>query len=155
MTFHSNLLQSRYIRSSLYEVVSWIRMYYLFLAVLGVWLTIEGLCAILYVYPPPFWAIVRIVRVLIGVVLLLEARRIRLKYRVDTAQKGEGWKLKQTYIDFLSLVGVWMAVDGIGTGFLGYVYPVVTWQIVRVARIIFGIALVVAGRHFVTRLGLT
>jgi len=130
-------------------------MYFVFLVAAGIWLAVEGLLAILFVYPPPFWTIVRVARIMLGGVFLLEARRIRLRYRVNTAQKGEAWKLKQTYIDFLTFVGVWTAVDGIGTGFLGYVYPIVTWQIVRFARIMIGGSLIVGGRYFAARLGLT
>lgn len=111
--------------------------------------------AILYVYPPPFWVLIRIVRILIGGGILLEARRVRVKYHFDEKEKKGLWKLKQGYIDLLTLVGVWTAVDGIGTGFLGYVYPIVTWQIVRLMRIVVGASLIIGGHYFISKLQLS
>jgi hypothetical protein len=129
-------------------------MYFLLLALVGTWLMAEGAMAILYVYPPPFWVLIRIVRILIGGGILLEARRVRVKYHFDEKEKKGLWKLKQGYIDLLTLVGVWTAVDGIGTGFLGYVYPIVTWQIVRLMRIVVGASLIIGGHYFISKLQL-
>ena len=130
-------------------------MYFLVLAAVGIWLITEGALAMFYVYPPAFWVIVRVVRILLGAAILLEARRIRVKYHVDEKERKEYWKLKQGYIDLLTLVGVWTAVDGIGTGFLGYVYPIITWQIVRLMRIVVGVALILGSRYFISKLQLT
>jgi len=130
-------------------------MYFLILAVVGAWLITEGALAMFYVYPPTFWVIVRVVRIFLGASVLLEARRIRVKYRVDQKDRKELMKLRQGYIDLLTVVGVWTAVDGIGTGFLGYVYPIVTWQIVRLMRIVIGVALILGGRYFISKLQLT
>ena len=130
-------------------------MYFFVLAIVGAWLVVEGALAALYVYPPSFWIVVRVVRILLGAALLLEARRIRVKFHVDWTERKEDWKLKQGYIDLLTIVGVWTAVDGIGTGFLGYVYPILTWQIVRLIRAALGVALIVAGHYFVSKLRLT
>jgi len=130
-------------------------VYFFVLAIVGAWLVVEGALAALYVYPPSFWIVVRVVRILLGAALLLEARRIRVKFHVDWTERKEDWKLKQGYIDLLTIVGVWTAVDGIGTGFLGYVYPILTWQIVRLIRAALGVALIVAGHYFVSKLRLT
>jgi len=132
-----------------------VQMYFLILAVVGAWLITEGALAMFYVYPPTFWVIVRVVRIFLGASVLLEARRIRVKYRVDQKDRKELMKLRQGYIDLLTVVGVWTAVDGIGTGFLGYVYPIVTWQIVRLMRIVIGVALILGGRYFISKLQLT
>lgn len=129
-------------------------MHLLALASIGIWLIVEGVMAMFYVYPPPFWAIVRVLRIILGAVILLEARRIRVRYRIDEKERTERWKMKQTYIDLLTLVGVWTTVDGIGTGFLGYVYPVLPWQIVRLIRIVAGASLILGGQYFIRRLEL-
>lgn len=84
----------------------------------------------------------------------MEARRIRVRYHVDEKERKEDWKLKQGYIDLLTLAGVWTGVDGIGTGFLGYVYPIFWWQIVRLIRIVVGASLIVGGRYFISKLRL-
>jgi len=128
-------------------------MYFLALAAVGIWLIVEGTLAMIYAYPPPFWIIVRVMRILLGGGLLVEARRIRVRYHVDE-EKKEDWKLKQGYIDLLTLAGVWTAVEGIGTGFLGYVYPIFWWQIVRLIRIVVGASLIVGGRYFISKLRL-
>jgi len=130
-------------------------MHFLVLLAIGVWLIAEGALAVLFVYPPPFWIVVRVVRILLGAVILLEARRARVKYHFDEKERKEFWKLKQGYIDLLTLVGVWTAVDGIGTGFLGYVYPIVTWQVVRLMRMVAGASLIIGGRYFTSKLQLT
>jgi len=130
-------------------------MYFLVLALVGAWLIAEGALAMFYVYPPAFWVIVRVTRIFLGGAILLEARRIRVRYHVDEKEREIYWRLKQGYIDLLTLVGVWTAVDGIGTGFLGYVYPIVTWQVVRLMRIVAGAGLIIGGRHFTLKLQLT
>jgi len=130
-------------------------MYFLVLALVGAWLIAEGTLAIFYVYPPSFWIVVRVVRILLGAAILLEARRVRVKYHFDEKERKQLWKLRQGYLDLLTLVGVWTAVDGIGTGFLGYVYPIVTWQIVRLMRIVAGASLIIGGRYFTSKLQLT
>lgn len=130
-------------------------MHFLVLLAIGVWLIAEGALAVLFVYPPSFWIVVRVVRILLGAVILLEARRARVKYHFDEKERKEFWKLKQGYIDLLTLVGVWTAVDGIGTGFLGYVYPIVTWQVVRLMRMVAGASLIIGGRYFTSKLQLT
>lgn len=130
-------------------------MYFLVLVAVGTWLIAEGALAMFYVYPPAFWAIVRVVRILLGAAILLEARRIRVKYHFDEKQSREQWKLRQGHLDLLTIVGVWTAVDGIGTGFVGYVYPIVTWQIVRFMRIVVGASLIFGGRYFTSKLQLT
>jgi len=132
-----------------------IHMHFLILLAIGVWLIAEGALAVLYVHPPPSWIVVRVVRILLGAAILLEARRARVKYQFDEKEKKGFWKLKQGYIDLLTLVGVWTAVDGIGTGFLGYVYPIVAWQIVRLMRMVAGASLIIGGRYFTSRLQLT
>jgi len=129
-------------------------MHFVVLLAIGVWLIAEGASAALFVYPPPFWIVVRVVRILLGAVILLEARRVRVKYHFDEKER-KFWRLKQGYIDLLTLVGVWTAVDGIGTGFLGYVYPIVTWQVVRLMRTVAGAALILGGRYFTSKLQLT
>lgn len=130
-------------------------MYFLVLLAVGAWLVAEGALAMFYVYPPPFWVVVRVVRILLGAAILLEARRIRVKYHFDEKERKEDWKLRQGYIDLLTIAGVWTAVDGIGTGFLGYVYPIVTWQLVRLMRIVIGAGLILGGRYFLSKLQLT
>ena len=130
-------------------------MYFIVLLAVGAWLAAEGALAMFYVYPPPFWVVVRVVRILLGAAILLEARRIRVKYHFDEKEKKEDWKLRQGYIDLLTIAGVWTAVDGIGTGFLGYVYPMVTWQIVRFMRTVVGASLIFGGRYFTSKLQLT
>ena len=130
-------------------------MYFLVLLAVGAWLAAEGALAMFYVYPPPFWVVVRVVRILLGAAILLEARRMRVKYHFDEKERKEDWKLRQGYIDLLTIAGVWTAVDGIGTGFIGYVYPIVTWQIVRFMRIVVGASLIFGGRYFTSKLQLT
>jgi hypothetical protein len=130
-------------------------VYFLILAAVGAWLMMEGALATLYVYPPSFWVVVRVARIFIGAALLLEARRIRVKFHADWTERKGGWKLMQGYIDLLTVVGVWAAVDGVGTGFLGYVYPILMWQIIRLTRAVLGAVLIVAGRYFVSKLRLT
>jgi len=130
-------------------------MYFLVLVLVGVWLIAEGALAILYVYPPPFWIVVRLVRILLGAAILLETRRIRLKYPFDEKKTTKYWKLKNSYIDLLTIVGMWTVLEGIGTGLLGWVYPIVTWQLIRLVRIGMGAALVLGGRYFTSKLQLT
>jgi len=135
-------------------------MYLLALVIVGFWLMTDGAVALLYVNPPPFWATVRVTRILLGIALLIEARRIRVKYfvgRKDLDPKGYVdplRKVKQGYADLLALAGVCAAVDGIGTGVLGYVYPVLWWQLLRFVRVVIGASLVLGGHYFVSRLRL-
>lgn len=127
-------------------------MQFFILAVMGIWLIVEGIIAALFVYPPAFWVVVRILRILLGGALLLEARRVRLTYHYNEKEDRRRWKLRQGYIDLLTIVGLWSAVDGIGTGFLGYVYPIITWQVIRIVRIAIGAALVLGGLYFTPKL---
>jgi len=130
-------------------------MYFLVLALVGAWLIAEGALAIFYVYPPAFWVVVRVIRILLGVAILLEARRMRLKHAVDEKETEEYRRLKNRYIDLLTLVGMWSVLEGIGTGLLGWVYPIVTWQLIRLVRIVMGSALMLGGRYFTSKLQLT
>ena len=131
-----------------------VQMYFLILAVVGAWLITEGALAMFYVYPPTFWVIVRILRILIGAAILLEARRIR-KHPADEKEVKEQSKLRHDYIDLLTVVGMWTILEGIGTGLLGWVYPIVTWQVIRLIRIVVGASLILGGRYFTSKLRLT
>jgi len=155
MSLPFTILEGSDIYSEQSSITGKVQMYFLIITLVGAWLIAEGALATFYVYPPPFWIVVRVARILLGAAILLEARRIRVKYHVDEKERREFWKLKQGYIDLLTLVGVWTAVDGIGTGFLGYVYPIVTWQIVRLMRIVVGASLIVGGRYFTSKLQLS
>ena len=130
-------------------------MYFLVLALVGAWLIAEGALAIFYVYPPAFWVVVRVIRILLGGAILLEARRMRLKHPVDEKKTEEYRRLKNSYIDLLTIVGMWTVLEGIGTGLLGWVYPIVTWQLIRLVRIVMGAALMLGGRYFTSKLQLT
>jgi len=130
-------------------------MYFLVLALVGAWLIAEGALAIFYVYPPAFWVVVRVIRILLGGAILLEARRIRLKHSIDEKETEEYRRSKNNYIDLLTIVGMWTVLEGIGTGLLGWVYPIVTWQLIRLVRIVMGAALIFGGRYFTSKLQLT
>ena len=130
-------------------------MYFLVLALVGAWLIAEGALAIFYVYPPAFWVVVRVIRILLGAAILLEARRMRLKHPIDEKRTEEYRKLKNSYIDLLTIVGMWTILEGIGTGLLGWVYPIVTWQLIRLVRVVMGAALILGGRYFTSKLQLT
>jgi len=130
-------------------------MYFLVLALVGAWLIAEGALAIFYVYPPAFWVVVRVIRILLGGAILLEARRMRLKHLVDEKKTEEHQRLENSYIDLLTIVGMWTILEGIGTGLLGWVYPIITWQLIRLVRIVMGAALILGGRYFTSKLRLT
>jgi len=130
-------------------------MYFLVLVLVGAWLIAEGALAIFYVYPPAFWVVVRVIRILLGGAILLEARRMRLKHPIDEKRTEEYRKLKNSYIDLLTIVGMWTILEGIGTGLLGWVYPIVTWQLIRLMRVVMGAALILGGRYFTSKLQLT
>jgi len=130
-------------------------MYFLVLVLVGAWLIAEGALAIFYVYPPAFWVVVRVIRILLGGAILLEARRMRLKHPIDEKRTEECRKLRNSYIDLLTIVGMWTILEGIGTGLLGWVYPIVTWQLIRLVRVVMGAALILGGRYFTSKLQLT
>jgi len=96
-----------------------------------------------------------VIRILLGGAILLEARGMRLKHPIDEKRTEEYRKLKNSYIDLLTIVGMWTILEGIGTGLLGWVYPIVTWQLIRLVRVVMGAALILGGRYFTSKLQLT
>lgn len=116
--------------------------------VTSLWIMVDGISAILLVYPPvDVWLIMRLTRVLIGGILILEAHRVRAKLILVEKDLEKTLKHASAYIDLLSLVGVLLVVDGVGTGLLNYVYPILLWQLIRLARVGLGISLAL-GAYF-------
>jgi hypothetical protein len=95
-------------------------------------------------YPPSdIWLIIRFIRVVTGFTLLLEAQRIRLS--LFACVKGLGnplYRHIRVYTSLLGLLGVWLIIDGLTTGLLGYTHPILLWQLIRIARLIIGLFLI-------------
>jgi len=124
-------------------------LYRLVILTVSCWIMAEGLLALFLVYPPTdVWIIVRFIRIFLGALLLLEARRIRTILLSDRRSPEIVQKYASAYMDLLDFIGVWLIVDGIGTGFLGYIYPILIWQIIRLMRFILGLGLAL-GSHFI------
>lgn len=121
--------------------------YQILVYAISIWIMADGLSAMLLVYPPNVWFIIRLIRILIGAILLLEARHVRTRLLIRGLLKDRTQKRALAYMDLLDFVGIWLIVDGIGTGLLNYVYPILMWQLLRLARIIIGAGLGF-GSHF-------
>jgi hypothetical protein len=115
---------------------------------ISTWIAIDGALALLLVYPPSnIWIIVRLFRILIGIILLLEARRIRVKFYTGRGAMGYSMKRVTAYIDLLSFIGIWLTVDGAGTGLLNYIYPIILWQLIRLLRVVLGVSLALGAEY--------
>ncbi|MEM2926503.1 MAG: hypothetical protein QW220_02785 [Candidatus Bathyarchaeia archaeon] len=122
-------------------------VYLLLLLAASAWIIADGLLAFILVYPPTeIWSFVRFARILLGVILLLEARRVRTKFIIGGRDLEGLKKYGNAYVDLLDFIGVWILVDGIGTGFMGYVYPILIWQFIRLIRVFLGFGLAL-GSH--------
>jgi hypothetical protein len=112
--------------------------------ILGIWILADSLTAMILVYPPSdIWFIIRFIRVITGFTLLLEAQRIRLS--LFACVKGLGnplYRHIRVYTSLLGLLGVWLIIDGLTTGLLGYTHPRLLWQLIRIARLIIGLFLI-------------
>jgi hypothetical protein len=112
--------------------------------ILGIWILADSLTAMILVYPPSdIWFIIRFIRVITGFTLLLEAQRIRLS--LFACVKGLGnplYRHIRVYTSLLGLLGVWLIIDGLTTGLLGYTHPILLWQLIRIARLIIGLFLI-------------
>jgi len=77
----------------------------------------------------------------------LEARRIRSKFFTARRAQDQTMKRVTAYIDLLSFVGVWLTVDGTGTGLLNYIYPITIWQLIRLLRVVVGVSLALGAEY--------
>lgn len=123
-------------------------VYRLLLFAASAWIMADGLLALILVYPPTnVWIIVRFVRIILGAILLLEARRVKVNFLISGGTPERVRKHLGAYMDLLDFIGVWLLVDGVGTGLMGYVYQILIWQLIRLARVALGLGLAL-GSHF-------
>ncbi|MEM2739467.1 MAG: hypothetical protein QXQ29_01520 [Candidatus Bathyarchaeia archaeon] len=110
---------------------------------LGVWIVADGIIAMILLYPPiHIWLIIRFVRVAIGFAILLEAQRVRINLLAHLKSSSRPYRYIRVYISLLSFIGVWLLIDGLTTGLLGYTHPVLVWQSIRIVRSVTGLCLI-------------
>jgi|YelNatPaOPRAMG01_1025707.scaffolds.fasta_scaffold03781_6 hypothetical protein len=110
---------------------------------IGMWIMAESIVALILINPPTgIWQIVRFIRIVIGAVLLVEARRVRLNFLLSKKEDSKvDLKYVIAYIDLLDFIGIWLIVDGVGTAVMGYEYPILIWQLIRAVRAVVGLSL--------------
>jgi|GEM_PF-1923582 len=112
--------------------------------ILGVWILVDSLTAMILIYPPSdIWLIIRFIRVAMGFTILLEAQRIRLNLlSYVKGLENPLYRHIRVYTSLLGLVGIWLIADGLTTGLLGYTHPILLWQLIRIARLVAGLFLI-------------
>lgn len=70
-------------RSRLKGSVRVAQFYRDFLVVFGVWMTVDGVGSMLYIYPIPVWQLIRFARLVIGTLIIIEAQLHLFSLRLE------------------------------------------------------------------------
>lgn len=118
----------------------------LILFTLSLWIVVDSIIAMILLYPPAYiWLFVRFIRVAIGFIVLLEAQRVRVNLLSRIRSADKPYRYTRIYTSLLGFIGVWLIVDGLTTGLLGYTHPILVWQFIRIVRLVVGLCLALTG----------